>query len=142
MVDILDLSRQLIENNWDSDNVNQIIPIINLTSQVKRISRESILLYEINDQPEDNASGAATKRETWTIGIKLYAFRDRDTYTKMRTELRRIFDSKQLNVFLTEDSTNPVQISDVIEDRDLTENTTNFWQAKIMIRFNTESITI
>lgn len=141
-MDILDLTKQLIVNNWDSNNVNQIVPRIDFTSVVKRISRESILIYEINDQPEDNASGHQSKRETWTVGLKVYCFRDRNTYILMRDELRRIFDSFQVNVFLNEDDNNPIQISDVIEDRDLTENTTNYWQAKIMIRYKTENISV
>ena len=133
MTDILNSVKSVLDDNWVSGNTGNRTPTVSPIFDNKRLdfrisgSKDHILLYEITRVPEDNASGASTKRITWVIAVDIRTMLSRVQADLMRVEVRRILNSKQIDPF----GDQTFDISDITDDQDLSDKSINLWRFQI-----------
>lgn len=133
MVDILNSIKSVLDDNWQSPSTGNRTPTVQPIFGVKRLdfriskSKDHILLYEITRVPEDNASGASSKRVTWVIAVDIRTMLNRVQADLIRVEVRRILNSKQVDPF----GDQTFDISDITDDQDLSDKSVGLWRFQI-----------
>lgn len=131
--DILQDVRDLILTNWNQNNTNGRIPTVTDISEVKRVNLRTgdfIFIWELIYLPEDNASGGKSKQTITNIMLDIRTAKSRVQFVFMRKELRRILNNAQIDVF----SDLEYDISDIMEDEDMSHNMVNLWRSQLKWR--------
>lgn len=139
--DILIDVKALLDDNWTSANTSTRTPTVFNIAEVKRVSFGSIdgiFLWELIRVPEDNASGGVSKKTETIVMIDIRTAFTRAHFVLMRKEVRRILNAAQIDVF----SDTIYDISDIIEDTDLSSKMVNLWRAQIKFRLEQFNLTV
>ena len=139
--DILIDVKALLVDNWNSANTGSRTPTVTDINEVKRVSLSAgdfVFIWELIRNPEDNASGGASKKTVTTIIIDVRTAFTRAQFVLMRKEVRRILNSAQIDVF----NDGVYDISDITEDQDMSNTMVNFWRAQVKFRLEQLNLSI
>ena len=89
----------ILSTNWNCDNTKNITPLIGERINYKRISGESILLYDVSDTEQDNCSGGQSKSRSMSIGLQITSFKTQEHRELYIEEIRRIFNSPTFQTY-------------------------------------------
>ena len=131
--DILIDVKSLIDDNWNNANTASRTPTVIDIAEVKRSdisTGDFIFIWEQDNLPEDNASGGSSKKTRTIIRLDIRTSLSRAQFVLMRKELRRLLNNAQIDVF----SDAVYDISDIIEDKDLSHRMVLLWRAEIKWR--------
>ena len=131
--DVLIDVKALLDDNWNPANTNSRTPTVTDINEVKRVSLNAgdhIFIWELIRNPSDNASGDVSKKTVTMIIIDIRTALSRAQFVAMRKEVRDILNDAQIDVF----GNGEYDISDIIEDTDMSNAMVNFWRAKLKFR--------
>ena len=131
---LLDDIKTLLENNWNNSNTDSRTPQITNRFSVKRINistNDYILIRELTRVQEDNGSGASSKHITIIVSLDLRTMYSYEHLIKMRNEAERILNNHQINPFDNQE----YEISDISDERDLTDGLVKIYRYEINIKF-------
>lgn len=139
--DVLVDVKALLVDNWLPENTNGRTPTFIDIAEVKRVSLNSgdfIFIWELIFTPEDNASGGASKKTITNIMFDIRTAKSRAQFVAIRKELRRVLDNAQINVF----SDLGYDISDIMEDTDMSHLMVNLWRAQLKWRLEQFNVAV
>ena len=123
----------LLFDNWNKSNTGQIQPVIKEIDDVKRVTYEAILVYDIANVPQDNASGGQSKMKSRTVALSVRSFRTYDQSELYVTEIERILNSPTFQTNPFGDNSWDIQdITDIQNDR---SKTRGYYPIKILVKF-------
>ncbi len=131
--DILVDVKNLISTGWVEANTNSRTPVVTDITEIKRVSLGSadhLFIWELIRTPQDNASGGSSKKTMTQIIVDIRTSFSRAQFVAIRKEVRRILNNAQIDVF----SDQVYDISDIIQDEDMSHLMTNMWRAQIKWR--------
>lgn len=94
--------KNLLDNNWDSDNTDSITPTILYSQDAKRLSfnpesaTSIIVVNHISSGQEYNASGSSSKRVTEFLSVDIRSMVSKSHTRKVLDEVTRIFEANIL----------------------------------------------
>ncbi len=135
---IIAKSVTLLSDNWTPGNTGSVTPLIANIGEVKRASGDSVFLYEISEVPEDNASGALTKKKDKVIAVDVRTFTSFAQAVLMKEEVESIFNNNQKDPF--GDQTYDIQ--DITDIQSLSDRTRGLFRYKILVKFQQFNIAI
>lgn len=104
MADALDIVKDLIETNWDSNNTDKKTPVVMVitdagTKRIDASTMDYILLYRVSYTTKPQGLGTSHKeiREVISIDIRTSQL-GRQHSIKVRDELERILDENIINL--------------------------------------------
>lgn len=123
----------LLFDNWDKSNTKQIRPVIKALDGTKRVSYEAILIYDISNIPQDNASGGQSKKKSRTVALSIRSFKTYDQSELYVAEIERILNSPTFQTNPFGDNSWDIQdITDIQNDR---SKTRGYYQIKVLVKF-------
>ncbi len=131
----------LITTNWVKASTDNRTPTISDIAEVKRVDLRTgdfIFIWELIRIPEDNASGGSSKETRTNIILDIRTALSRAQFVLMRKELRRILNNAQIDVF----SDSEYDISDIMEDTDLSSKMVNLWRAQLKWRLEQFNVSV
>ena len=131
--DILVDTKALLDDNWNSANTNSRTPVVTDITKLKRVNlgaADHIFIWELIRVPEDNASGGQSKKTNTQVIVDIRTAVSRAQFVAIRKEVNRILDNAQIDVF----ADGVFDISDIIQDEDMSHLMTNLWRAQIKWR--------
>lgn len=135
---IIDLTVSLLSDNWINANTGDVKPNIKNIGEVKRASGDSVLLYEISEVPQDNASGALSKMKTKVIALDVRTFKTFSQAILIKEEIERILNNNQVDPF--GDQTYDIQ--DITDIKPMSDRTRGLYRYQINVKFEQFNIVI
>ncbi len=128
----------LLSNNWLEANTGSIKPFIANITEVKRVSGDSAFVYEVSEIPQDNASGAQSKKKTKVVAVDLRTLKNFAQGILMKEEVERIFNANQIDPF----SDQVYSIQDITDIQPLSDRTRGLFRYKILVKFEQFNIAV
>jgi hypothetical protein len=136
-MDIIAKIVTLLQTEWIPGNTGDSTPLIANINEYKRISGDTIMLYNISDVPKDNSSGASSKEETEVVALDCRSFKNYAQMILIRDEIKRISRANQVDPF----SDQTYDIQDITDIQDKSGTTVGLFRFKILIKFERFNIT-
>lgn len=137
MADIIGKIVTLLTNEWIAANSGNSTPTFANSTDFKRISGDTIMIYNITDVPKDNASGASSKEETQVVALDCRTFKGYAQMILIKDEVKRISRANQTDPF----SDQTYDIQDITDIQDMSDKTRGLFRFKILMKFERFNIT-
>lgn len=137
MVDIISKIVTLLTNDWLSANSGNVTPTFGNIGEFKRIAGDTIMMYNISDVPQDNASGGASKEESQVVALDCRTFTSYPQIILIKDEVKRISRANQTDPF----SDTTFDIQDITDIQDMSDRTRGLFRYKILMKFERFNIT-
>ena len=139
--DVLADTITLLTADWNNANTNSRTPVFEEAFDIKRFDTflsDYVIIWELENFPQDNASGALSKKTETIIMLEVRTSKSRAQAVAVRKELMRILNAVQIDVF----SDGAYDISDVTENRDFSDKLINMWHFKIKWKLQQLNVTL
>ena len=129
--DLIGKNVTFLTNNWTAANTDNVTPTFANINTKKRVSGDNIMIYNISEIPEDNASGAGAKKKTLVVAFDCRSFTSYAQIILIKEEVERLYNGTQKDTF----SDGVYDIEDINDIQDMSDQTRGLYRYKFLIKF-------